>query len=398
MSTTATFPYAATVARAAGRPKWALTALAFAALAVGAAAVFAVSGPTLAALFAVGAAFGAVFQASAFGFTAGFRAALTEGRTATLRAVVVLLAASVLVFLPLIAQGSVAGQPLRGFVFPVGVEVAIGAFLFGVGMQIAGACASGMLYSAGGGSTRMAATILAFLGGATFAAFTYESWGGLPALRGVSLLDALGLGPALAVNLAAFGLIYLGLRAVERRRFGAVASLADPGRAAAWPLIVGALALAVLNVATLLLAGRPFGIAQAFPLWGSQAVDRLGLADPVFWAYWEEPIRADVLHRLPLADTTSVMTIALPLGALAAAAWTGRFNLDLRVKPGALAASLVGGLLLGFGAVMATGCNISALVSGVSSGSLHGWLWLACAVPGNLFGVWLRPLFGLSRT
>ncbi|HEX5864068.1 MAG TPA: YeeE/YedE thiosulfate transporter family protein [Casimicrobiaceae bacterium] len=52
-------------------------------------------------------------------------------------------------------MGSFFGAPVRGFVFPVGLNVAIGAFLFGVGMQLGGGCASGTLYTAGGGSTRM---------------------------------------------------------------------------------------------------------------------------------------------------------------------------------------------------------------------------------------------------
>jgi hypothetical protein len=32
----------------------------------------------------------------------------------------------------------------------------------------------------------------------------------------------------------------------------------------------------------------------------------------------------------------------------------------------------------------------------VASFSLHGWLWIACALPGTWLGVHLRPLFGLD--
>lgn len=61
-----------------------------------------------------------------------------------------------------------------------------------------------------------------------------------------------------------------------------------------------------------------------------------------------------------------------------------------------MAAAAVGGLLMGYGARLAYGCNIGALFSGVASGSLHGWLWLLAAVPGSLLGIRLRPLFGLD--
>jgi hypothetical protein len=40
---------------------------------------------------------------------------------------------------------------------------------------------------------------------------------------------------------------------------------------------------------------------------------------------------------------------------------------------------------------------VAAFLSGVASGSLHGWVWIAAALPGTALGVWLRPLFGLDK-
>jgi uncharacterized membrane protein YedE/YeeE len=59
--------------------------------------------------------------------------------------------------------------------------------------------------------------------------------------------------------------------------------------------------------------------------------------------------------------------------------------------------AVLGGLLLGYGARIAYGCNIGAYFSGIASGSLHGWLWLVAAFIGNIAGTRLRPVFGLSR-
>ena len=57
-----------------------------------------------------------------------------------------------------------------------------------------------------------------------------------------------------------------------------------------------------------------------------------------------------------------------------------------------LAAAIGGGLLLGYGARLAYGCNIGAYFSGVASGSLHGWLWLVAAFAGSVVGTRLRPM------
>ena len=56
---------------------------------------------------------------------------------------------------------------------------------------------------------------------------------------------------------------------------------------------------------------------------------------------------------------------------------------------------MIGGLLLGYGARIAYGCNIGAYFSGIASGSVHGWLWLAAAFVGSIVGTKFRPLFAL---
>src|SRR3546814_2273177 len=43
-----------------------------------------------------------------------------------------------------------------------------------------------------------------------------------------------------------------------------------------WPLVWGAVALVVLNFATLALSGRPWSITSAFALWGAKALDHFG--------------------------------------------------------------------------------------------------------------------------
>ena len=67
-----------------------------------------------------------------------------------------------------------------------------------------------------------------------------------------------------------------------------------------------------------------------------------------------------------------------------------------KISGRSLAAAVIGGLLLGYGARIAYGCNIGAYFSGIASGSLHGWLWLVAAFAGNIAGTSLRPMFDLN--
>jgi uncharacterized membrane protein YedE/YeeE len=91
------------------------------------------------------------------------------------------------------------------------------------------------------------------------------------------------------------------------------------------------------------------------------------------------------------------MDFGIMLGALLAAGLAGSFRPAWRIPPRSLAAAVIGGLLLGYGARLAYGCNIGAFFSGVASTSLHGWAWIAFALPGNWLGIKLRPFFGLDN-
>ncbi len=352
-----------------------------------------------------GAGLGLALYHAAYGFAAGYRVFLGSGYSAHVRAQIVMLAVAVALFYPALSAGSVLGQPVRGFIFPIGLELAAGAFIFGIGMQIAGGCGSGTLYTVGGGSVRMVVTLLFFIVGATGAAWSWEGWSGLPRLPAVSLAGSIGFAGAVAVQLAVLAALWWLVARRERMLTGGVASIWRRGQLRTrpatlllgpWPYGWAALALAGLAFLTLVLAGRPWGITQAFALWGSWAVERGGFDDPHFWPYWEEPTRVDLLPRAALADVTTLMNIGVALGALAAAGLAGAFRPRWRLTAGELSSSVIGGLLLGFGAIMATGCNISALFGGVASGSLHGWVWLVAALAGSFVGIRLRPVFGLD--
>jgi uncharacterized membrane protein YedE/YeeE len=351
------------------------------------------------ALFLVGVFAGLVLYHAAFGFTSSWRVFVSDRRGAGLRAQMLMLAATCVVFFPLLASGSLFGQPLRGSVSPAGAAVVAGAFVFGIGMQLGGGCASGTLFTVGGGSTRMLVTLAFFIVGSVIGTAHAPWWAAQPSWGSISLVTTYGVGLALAISLAAFAAIAAFTGWIERRHHG---SLVEPPSGATsrwlrgpWPLAAGAIGLAVVNIATLLLAGRPWGVTSAFALWGAKIAQAIGI--PVAsWPYWAAPAQKAALEASVISDVTSVMNFGIVLGALLASLLAGKFLPVWRVPARSLAAAIIGGLLLGYGARVAFGCNIGAYFSGIASGSLHGWIWLPAAFAGSALGTWLRPFFGLG--
>jgi len=322
-------------------------------------------GRTQAGLFIIGGALGLALYHAAFGFTSAWRVLIADRRGSGVRAQMLLLALGVVLFFPVLASGSLFGREVSGAVSPVGVSIFAGAFMFGIGMQLGGGCASGTLYTVGGGNARMLVTLLFFILGSLAATVHFDWWAALPSLPPVSMVNTLGPATGIFVSCGIF---------------------------AAITLLTMAVALAVLNFLTLAMAGRPWGVTSAFALWGAKWAEMAGL-QPSQWAYWQTAGNAKALSSSVLADVTSVMNFGIIAGAMLAATLAGRFAPNLRISLRSLAAAVLGGLLMGYGARIAYGCNIGAYFSGIVSGSLHGWLWLLPAFLGNMAGVWLRPYF-----
>jgi len=363
-------------------------------------------GATQAILFGLGMALGATLWWSSFSFAGAWRRLVLDGVGGGVRAQCVLVGLSTCLFLPLIEAGEAFGQPVRGFVFPVGWALLVGAFLFGIGMQLGGGCGSGTLYSAGAGAGRSWLTLAAFIAGATLAAWGAELWLDWPALAPIALTRHGGMVGVIAATVLILG----GAHLLIRRREHAL-----PVHTERWSPMTGAVVLAGLGVLVLVVAGRPWAITAAFPLWGSKLIDRLGLDDPAFWPFWDDPTRTEALLRPLLLDRTTVMDLGLLAGAFLAASWWSRGSqtgaqgshgpapsvrapraFGRLAALGPAVAAVLGGGLMGIGAVLASGCNISAFVGGIASGSAHGWVWMIAALPGILVGIRMRRWFRLT--
>ena len=146
---------------------------------------------------------------------------------------------------------------------------------------------------------------------------------------------------------------------------------------------------------TLGVAGHPWTVSFGYTLWGAKLAEAAGL-DIAAWPFWTWSYPSRALAGSVFANTTSVMNFGILAGAFLAACLAGRFRPGWRQSWRPLLAAALGGLLMGYGARLAFGCNVGAYFSGVASGSLHGWLWFASALAGTFAGNALRPLFGLS--
>ncbi len=350
----------------------------------------------LLALLGVGVLLGLTLYHASFGFTSAYRRLFVERDGSGVQAQLLMLGAAMLLFAPVLSAGAAFGHPVAGAVAPAGLSVAAGALLFGLGMQLGGGCGSGTLYTVGGGSVRMLVTLAAFCAGGFWASLHMGFWQSLPDGGTIALGELFGWPQAVLLQLLLLGALSGLLRRLAPARRPARGVVRRSWLTGPWSPVAGALLLAGLNFATLLLAGHPWTITWAFTLWGAKAAVLLGWS-PASNAFWQAGFQHQALAGGLLDDTTTVMNVGIVLGALAGAGLAGGFRPTLRHSGRSLAAALIGGLAMGYGARIAYGCNVGAFFSGVASTSLHGWLWILAALVGTWLGVGLRPWFGLAN-
>ncbi|WP_455217418.1 YeeE/YedE family protein [Kaarinaea lacus] len=355
-------------------------------------------------LFLIGAGLGICLMHALFGFTGGWRFFIRDRNSASVRAQILLLAVTSILFFPVIGNvfPEISGNAALG---PVGISVLVGAFLFGIGMQLGGGCGSGTLYTVGWGHTDMLITLAFFIIGATIGSAHLHWWLTLPNIGKVSLIAEMGWLPALLTQLIVFAGLYFLVRYLDLKKNTSIKSITLSTDSTPvsqrlilgpWPLIWGVVGLAVFNLLTMLVAGHPWSITFAFGLWGTKIWNALG-GDISSWQYWSSGYPARALNSSVLRDTTSIMDFGIIIGAMLASALAGKFSPEGKIKAKRVLTAVVGGLLLGYGARLAFGCNIGALLAGISTGSLHGWLWLVAAFAGSILGIYIKIWMGIDR-
>lgn len=330
-------------------------------------------------LLLVGVGLGWGLAAARFGFTTGWRHLVDNKDPSGVYGQILLLALLAVLSMPMLGHFPETTAALG----PISISLLVGAFVFGLCMQIADGCGSGTLYKAGLGVPLNMAILPMFAIGSFLGSVHLNDWLALGAAEPVGLVDRLGAGGALATTLAALAVVTLGVRAWSGKGF----SFKNVPARWMW----GAVVLALFAALNLFIAGQPWGVVYGFGLWAAKGATALGLFDPAQNAFWSDPGHAERLSQTLLLDITSITNIGILAGALWVAPKRPQDSRPLTTAQWCI--GLLAGFLMGYSSRLAFGCNVGAMVSGISTGSLHGWIWVPMAFLGTLIGVRVRKHF-----
>lgn len=140
-------------------------------------------------------------------------------------------------------------------------------------------------------------------------------------------------------------------------------------------------ALGILSAVYFAITGTVWAVTGEFTRLGGHVVQAFG-ADPDSWAYFQ------LIHLSgnPLTRTDGWIVIGMLIGALIAALLASDFKWRVPALRRRIAQALVGGVIAGFGARLALGCNLAAMFTGVPQFSFHAWIFTAATALGTYLG------------
>lgn len=339
--------------------------------------IAAYAGPRSGMLVLVGLGLGLTMEALGFGFAGPWRTIVTERDGRGMLAQLIAIGLVAIVAIPLLAAHP---AELIGAHGPIGIGMILGAFVFGLCMQLVLGCGSGTLVNAGSGNLIGAVALVTFVIGSFLGTLHLGWWtalGSLPVLTVQGLAGTLG-----GVLLTLAGLVLVGLLVVVR---------AAPGkRRPSDRLLIAAALIAGLALLNQLIAGQPWGIVYGLGLWGAKLAQAAGM-DVAATAFWSAPANAERLAASLLLDVTTLTNLGLITGAFLVMRWRAAPTPQVAaLRPQSFLWILLAGLILGYSSRIAFGCNVGGFFSGVATGSLHGWAWLAAGFAGSMIGLRLR--------
>jgi uncharacterized membrane protein YedE/YeeE len=343
-------------------------------------AVAANAGPRFGLLLLIGGGMGATLEGLGFGFAGPWRRLILARNPSGFLAQILSMALVALIAFPLLE-----GHPaeLTGAHAPVGFAMVAGAYVFGICMQLLLGCGSGTLVNAGSGNLVAILALPFFAIGSFLGSFHLSWWTSLGSLPVITVSGTNGL----LLTLAGLGVLGgLALLIAEKPK------LSVPPRLWCAALIIAALALLHLVV-----AGQPWGVVYGLGLWAAKGVIAVG-ADVSSSSFWSAPAHQTRLSSSILTDVTSLTNLGLMAGAAFVTFCRGGFTASQQtLTPTIWVSAVVAGFLLGYSSRLAFGCNVGAFFSGITTGSLHGWVWFLCAFAGSFAGITIRNRLGMGR-
>lgn len=149
-----------------------------------------------------------------------------------------------------------------------------------------------------------------------------------------------------------------------------------------WSPLPALVALGVASAYYFAITGTFWAVTGEFTRWGGHVLAWVGYR-PEEWSYF----RLLGLQGTPLDRIDGVMIIGMLVGALCTALWAGNVALRWPTSKRRLLQGLIGGVIAGFGARLAMGCNLAAFFTGIPMFSLHAWAFMFATVGGAWLGV-----------
>lgn len=343
-----------------------------------------------------GALFGLLLQRSRFCFFCVTRDFIEQRKPDGLLGIIAALAVGTLgyhlVFGAFVPDPSSGRLPPDAHVGPLSWVLGLSATVFGIGMALSGSCISAHLYRLGEGAF---ASLFALLGALIGFFLGFLCWNPLyllsiqqapvvwlPAWQGYGVSFLLQI--ALLGGLACWLLLHV-LPSTEPRVVAR--NLRQLLFGQRWPTWVGGVLIGFLATLSYLRVG-PLGVTAELGSVARTAADGLG------WL----PERLEGLDSFSgcatavkeaLLSNNGLFILGLVVASWASALLAGDFQ-PKRPRVSELLRNLLGGILLGWGSMLALGCTVGTLLSGIMAGALSGWVFAVFCLVGVLLGLRIR--------
>ncbi|MFR6346626.1 MAG: YeeE/YedE thiosulfate transporter family protein [Enterocloster aldenensis] len=156
--------------------------------------------------------------------------------------------------------------------------------------------------------------------------------------------------------------------------------------------VTGAVLLSILQIALFASSGSPWGVSGIFANWGAWLYRLVG-GNVDKWYYFSSEGAQATLNAGIMNHPVSWQNFGIIAGALVAALLASQFKFKKIKSLKQVVAATLGGLLMGYGARLAGGCNIGALFSAISSMSVSGWVFAFFLFIGAFIGSKLLARF-----
>ena len=360
-------------------------------------------GTALAFSVLVGAAFGIVLQRARFCFFCNLRDFVEAGDARGVLSILAALGFGVVgyavvfgAWLPIPLSGRL---PPDAHIGPVSAVLPLAAFVFGIGMTVSGSCLSAHFYRLGEGSPAAPFALLGSLFG--FGA-GFLTWNNLY-LASISVSAVLwlphwtGYAGFVALSFAALGAIALAVLWLSKPFAPRIIVHASPLHGAfasifveRWPPILGGILVAIISTLSYLRVA-PLGVTAELGSIARTGMEASGLMPQTLFGLDTFRGCATAVKTALLSENGSFV-LGLIGGSFASALIAGQFT-PQRPSMRQMLRGLGGGMLMGWAAMVALGCTVGVLLSGIHAGAASGWVFLIFCTAGVILSLKLGRLF-----